>query len=347
VKILFAIQATGNGHLSRAREVIPYLEKHGELDIMVSGSDAEVSVPYPVKYSKHGLGFTFGSKGGVNYWSTLKKLKPIRLLRDIRSFPIEKYDVVINDYEAITAWACQMKDKPCIALSHQSSFSSALMPRPAKRDMAVELLLKYYAPFTGAVALHFSNYDNFIHTPIIRSEIRQLESMDRGHCTVYLPAYHDKLLLPILKQVRDVEWHVFTKHSKHPYTSGNVKVKPINNQDYLQSLATCAGLVSGGGFEGPAEAMFLGKKLFVIPQKGQYEQQCNAQAMRLMGAPVVHQLTSDFVDTLKNWLHRSKRIEVNYPDQTEMLVAKAVQMALDGANTNNSNMGSRPASLGI
>lgn len=72
MKILFAIQATGNGHLSRAREVIPYLEKHGDLDIMVSGSDAEVSVPYPVKYNKHGLGFTFGSKGGVNYWSTLK-----------------------------------------------------------------------------------------------------------------------------------------------------------------------------------------------------------------------------------------------------------------------------------
>ncbi len=346
MKILFAIQATGNGHLSRAREVIPFLQQHGELDIMVSGSDAEVSLPYAVKYRKHGLGFTFGSKGGVNYWSTFKKLKPLRLLQDIRSFPIEKYDVVINDYEAITAWACQMKDKPCIALSHQSSFSSRLMPRPAKKDLAVELLLKYYAPFTGAVALHFSNYDNFVHTPIIRSEIRQLESVDKGHCTVYLPAFHDKLLLPILKQVKDVEWHVFTKHSKQPYTSGNVKVKPINNEAYVKSLATCNGLVSGGGFEGPAEAMFLRKKLFVIPQKGQYEQQCNAAALDLMGVPMVHQMGPGFATTLTKWLNQSKPIEVNYPDQTEMLVAKAVQMAMNSANTNSGN-GYKSASSGL
>ncbi len=330
MKILFAVQATGNGHLSRAREVIPYMQQHGELDIMVSGSDAEVSVPYPIKYSKHGLGFTFGNKGGVNYWSTLKKLKPLRLLRDIRSFPIEKYDVVINDYEAITAWACKLKNKPCIALSHQSSFKSKLMPRPEKKDFGVEFLFKYYAPFTEAVALHFSNYDNFVYTPIIRSEIRKLDPVDKGHCTVYLPAYHDKLLLPILKQVRDVEWHVFTKHSKHPYRSGNVKVRPINNEDYIQSLATCNGLVSGGGFEGPAEAMYLGKKLFVIPQKGQYEQQCNAAALNLMGVPVVHQMGPDFADLLFQWLHHTQAVPVNYPDQTEMLVAKVVQMALDG-----------------
>ena len=33
MKILYAIQGTGNGHISRAREIIPLLQKYGELDI--------------------------------------------------------------------------------------------------------------------------------------------------------------------------------------------------------------------------------------------------------------------------------------------------------------------------
>jgi hypothetical protein len=42
-------------------------------------------------------------------------------------------------------------------------------------------------------------------------------------------------------------------------------------------------------FETPAEALFLGKKLLVIPMTGQYEQECNAAALAalmLTTAPV-------------------------------------------------------------
>ena len=33
MKILFAIQGTGNGHLSRARDVYPELLKYGQVDV--------------------------------------------------------------------------------------------------------------------------------------------------------------------------------------------------------------------------------------------------------------------------------------------------------------------------
>jgi uncharacterized protein (TIGR00661 family) len=56
----------------------------------------------------------------------------------------------------------------------------------------------------------------------------------------------------------------------------NVQCIPINNEGFNTSLASCAGLLTGGGFEGPAEALFLGKKVLMIPMRGQYEQQCNA-----------------------------------------------------------------------
>ena len=124
MKILLAIQATGNGHLSRAREIIPHLLNYGELDLLISGTQADVTLPYLIKYKKNGAGFTFGKKGGIDIIDTVKKLKPFEFFNDIKKFPVQNYDLIINDFEPITAWACKLKNKPCIALSHQSSYLS-------------------------------------------------------------------------------------------------------------------------------------------------------------------------------------------------------------------------------
>jgi len=38
MKILYAVQATGNGHIARAIEMMPHLQKYGEVDVFLSGS---------------------------------------------------------------------------------------------------------------------------------------------------------------------------------------------------------------------------------------------------------------------------------------------------------------------
>ena len=63
MKILFAIQGTGNGHLSRARDIYPELAKYGDVDVLISGIQADVAVPFPVKYKLYGMSFIFGKKG--------------------------------------------------------------------------------------------------------------------------------------------------------------------------------------------------------------------------------------------------------------------------------------------
>ena len=73
MRILYAIQGTGNGHLSRARDVIPVLQKKGDLDLLVSGIQADVSLPFPTKYKLKGLSFIFGKNGGVDLWKTYLK----------------------------------------------------------------------------------------------------------------------------------------------------------------------------------------------------------------------------------------------------------------------------------
>ena len=64
MKILYAIHRTGNGHISRARDIIPELQKKGVVDILISGPEADVELGYPVKYTLKGLSFVFGKKRG-------------------------------------------------------------------------------------------------------------------------------------------------------------------------------------------------------------------------------------------------------------------------------------------
>ena len=90
-------------------------------------------------------------------------------------------------------------------------------------------------------------------------------------------------------------------------------------------MATSKGVLCGSGFETPAEALFMRKKLLVIPMKGQYEQQCNAAALKDMGVPVVKALKKKFIKDIINWVETDTIVEVNYPDITEQIIDKLLQ----------------------
>ena len=76
-----------------------------------------------------------------------------------------------------------------------------------------------------------------------------------------------------------MEWKVFSKYSKSTGQGKNVEVFPIDESQYLKYFEGCDGILCNAGFETPAEALFMDKKLFVIPIHNQYEQECNACAL--------------------------------------------------------------------
>lgn len=322
MKILFAIQGTGNGHLSRARDVYPELCKYGEVDVLISGIQADVEVPFPVKYKKYGMSFIFGKKGGVDIWQTAKKLKLFRLIDDIQQFPIEDYDLVINDFEPISAWACKLRKVPCVSLSHQCAVLNENAPKPEKSDWKGRVVLKYYAPVTASYGFHYKSYADNIFTPVIRKQVRDAVVTNKGHYTVYLPAYEDSVLIEHLSNFKNVNWEVFSKHNKEAYTHDNIHLRPINNDAFIESMASSTGVLCGAGFEGPAEALFLGKKVLAIPMQEQYEQQCNAAALEDLGVPVIKSLSKKYYDVIENWINSDQNINVNYPDITAKVIGK-------------------------
>jgi len=320
MRILYAIQGTGNGHLSRSMDIVPLLKKMGDVDVLVSGTQGDLTLPFQVKYVLHGFGFVFGKSGGVDIWETYKKSRFRKFLKEISVLPVEQYDLVINDFEPVSAWACYMKNKPCIGLSHQAAVLAENAPKPEEADMIGKLVLKNYAPVTEQYGFHFAKFDTNIFTPVIRQQVREQQVENKGHYTVYLPAYDDTRLVKRLSEFKDIKWDVFSKHNKKTFKQKNVYIQPIDNEKFIKSMAQSEGVLCGGGFETPAEALYMQKKLLVIPMKTQYEQQLNAAALKQMGVPVIKSLKPKHSDTIREWIDNGRIIKVDYPDTTQQIL---------------------------
>lgn len=326
MKILYAIQGTGNGHVTRAEDVIPFLREYGELDLLVSGAQADVKLPYPVKYKSKGLSFFFGTSGGINFFKTFKQNSSKEIYKEIKKFPVDKYDLVINDFEPITAWACRKREVPCVGLSHQSALLSPNVPRPNNMDPVGEWLIHNYAPTKKNVSFHFEPYDTNIFTPVIRKGIRECKNQVKDHYTVYLPAYDDRKLVPLLAKIGNVRWHIFSKHAKKSYQIGKLSVYPVNKEEFAESMTSAKGILCGAGFETPAETLYLHKKLLVVPMKSQLEQHYNAASLKKLGVPVIKKVRKKHLDKIIEWIETDNIVSVDYKDITGEAVAKAISL---------------------
>ena len=152
----------GQCHISRARALVPELQKHCELDLLISGTESEVTLPHPVKYNFRGFSFLYNRKGGINYTRSGVQNFSFRLLKEIWECPVKQYDLVINDFEPVSAWAARLRGTPLVAVGHQASFASPNTPRPGRKDPLGEAVLRHYAPAERSIGLHFDSYDDFI-----------------------------------------------------------------------------------------------------------------------------------------------------------------------------------------
>ena len=206
-------------------------------------------------------------------------------------------------------------------------------PKTENIDMMGKLILKNYAPNTAHYGFHFEPYDKDIFTPVIRSQVRRQKVENKDHYTVYLPAYDDKRLIAKLSQFKNVNWDVFSKHNKKAFRTKNITIQPINNEKFVKSMAQSSGVLCGAGFETPAEALFMKKKLLVIPMNNQYEQHLNAAALKLMGVPVIKNLKPRYDMVISNWLENGRTIEVNYPDNTQQIIDWIIETHINKDHT--------------
>ncbi|WP_068940210.1 glycosyltransferase family protein [Chryseobacterium timonianum] len=320
MKILYAFQGTGNGHVARAQEIIPILKKYASVDTLISGHQSQLKADFPIDFQYRGISLLYNKTGGLSYRKTFTDNKFIDAAKTIRNLELSQYDLIINDYEPLTGWASKLKKLPMIELSHQASMSFPETPKPKKKDFLGEMILKYYVPSERKIGFHFENYHPQIKKPVIRKKIRNLNPYKKGYYLVYLPSFADENIIKVLRKI-PVEWKVFSKYSKVQVKVKNVEVFPIDEIQYLKYFEGCEGILCNAGFETPAEALFMDKKLFVIPIHNQYEQECNACALDTMGIPNSKVLN---LQEIMEWVASDHHLVVDYPDNIEEILVKDV-----------------------
>ena len=320
MKILYAIQGTGNGHISRAKEIVPALLKRSQVDLLLSGCQADVKLGHKINYSYKGFSFYFGKKGGIDFGKTIKKNNFFRFIKEIINCPVKNYDLVINDFEPISAWACKLRGVKCISLSHQSALYTKNVPEPYFYNFLGKFIIKHYASSKFNYGFHFKKYNENVFSPIIRNDIRLLKRTEKDHYTVYLPAYSDEKLISVLSKIKGIKWKVFSKHADKYYQRKNVYIKPIHSKKFEKSIASCTGILCGAGFETPAEAIYLKKKLMVIPMKNQYEQHFNARALEELGVPTIKSLKKKYIPEIEHWVKTDAKVSLRFPNETQQIV---------------------------
>jgi uncharacterized protein (TIGR00661 family) len=335
MKILYAVQATGNGHISRAHEVFPYLAELGEVHIFLSGANSALELKLPVKFRSKGCSLYYTKTGGIHYLKTFGAYDISRIKREAAELPVEKYDLIINDFEHITSQACIKKKKESIQFGHQASFSSVKAPRPEKKSFTGEYVLKNYAPCTHYLGLHFEKYDSFIFPPVIKNHFLHVRPHDHGHLTVYLPAFNADYICSVLQNfLPNVQIHIFNRSFQTPQQKGNITFFPVNMDYFNNSLIHCHAILTGAGFETPAEALYLKKKLIVVPISGQYEQLCNAAALSKLGVPVVKKFNMENGKIISEWFNSPCdpiKMEANHiPDTIQYLLSLNLLNSIPG-----------------
>ncbi len=326
MKIIYAVQGTGNGHISRANQLVPELEKYGTVHVFLSGSNYTLQPNFRVRYASKGLSLFYNECGSISISRTFKDNSLRNAMKDARELPVENYDLIINDFDFVTAMACRKKNVNSVQLGHQASFMSANTPRPTSKNWLGEWVLKNFANSTQYMGFHFKEYDSFIYPPVVKNEIMAATPVDMGHVSIYLPSMQAHCLQPVLANLKDIPFHWFLAGIEKVYTEGNITYYPINDKLFTDSLVKCHGLITGGGFETPSEALFLGKKLMSIPIDKHYEQQCNAAALEKMGVKTLLSPSMELLQAeIALWYEDGKVLErlraSNVPSVVEKLVA--------------------------
>jgi uncharacterized protein (TIGR00661 family) len=199
-----------------------------------------------------------------------------------------------------------------VNFGHQASFQSEHTPRPEKKNIAGEYVLKNYAKASRYIGLHFKPYDDFIFPPVIKKEILEADPTDKNYITVYLPSWCELQLKTLFEKFTAVQFEIFCRQTIHINKQGNITFLPVDKKLFNRSLIHCSGIITGGGFETPAEALHLGKKVMAIPIRGQYEQQCNAAALKEMGVCCLKKIDENFETQFTEWMNTRNTVQVNY-----------------------------------
>ena len=174
--------------------------------------------------------------------------------------------------------------------------------------------------------MHFQKFDDFVYYPVIRTEIRNATVSDKDFTLVYLNSFRDEELMKCFTEdkLRHQKFIIYSAVAKRTTTYENCTVKPLDNESFISDMVSCSRVITAGGFQTISEALYLGKKLFVIPIKQHSEQKDNAQVLEQMGVKTSTELNAY---EIKAWMDNPNTVEIKFEDDLQKIVDAILNIA--------------------
>lgn len=317
MRIFYGVQGTGNGHITRARVMAKELYRAGvDVDFQFTGRafdkyfDMTIFNGYQLR---HGLTFA-ADKGQVSYFKTLLTAKPITFIKDVKTLDLTDYDLVISDFEPVTAWAAKSQGVPVLGIGHQYAFNHKIPKKGS--DPFAEMVMKLFAPADIGVGLHWHHFGQRVLPPII--EVReQLKPIVKNKIIVYLPFEDTCEVMSHLLPFSDYEFHIYTPEVVAS-EADFIMCKPLSREGFQEDMLDCSGVISNAGFELASESLQMGKKILAKPLHAQMEQISNAAALQQLGYG--HIMDDINTEVIGHWLHNVHAVRLTYPNTARIIV---------------------------
>lgn len=318
MKILYGVQGTGNGHISRATAIGAALAQHPEVDVtwLFSGRNKEDLFGVADNFLWR-RGMTFATQdGSLKYLRTMLTNNLWQFAGEVRGLDLERYDSIIVDFEPVVGWAAKLRGRKSIGIGHQYAFA---YPVPMTGDNFLgKLILRQFGPASQSLGLHWHHFNYPILPPVVDLSGYVRTRVVANKVVVYLSFEDQSRVIEILRNIPTHEFFIYAPGLKRHDTC-NIHTRPPSKAGFKQDLVTASSVICNTGFELLSECFTLGIRVLTKPLAKQLEQLSNALALEQLGyATVIHEISRQGI---ADWLQRDDFVRVNYPPVHEHIAA--------------------------
>jgi uncharacterized protein (TIGR00661 family) len=305
MRILYGVVGEGMGHATRSKVVCEHLAARGhQVKIVVSGrAHAFLAKSFPDVVEIRGLTIRYVDNR-LDRDGTIARnflAAPAILATNVGAYFDKvarfKPDAVISDFDSFAYLFAKRHRIPVVSIDNQQIISRCKLGKFAKQDVKVDYqMTKAFVRAKLPACNHYVITSFFFPTvrkkyeddttlvpPILRESVLEARKRSRSgdHVLVYQTSTSDTKLLGELERVRGAKFVVYGL--RRNARQGNCILKEFSEDGFVEDLATARAVVSNGGLSLIGEAVYLGKPVFSVPVRNQYEQILNARYLEELG----------------------------------------------------------------
>jgi uncharacterized protein (TIGR00661 family) len=305
MRILYGVVGEGMGHATRSKVTCEHLVASGhEVKIVVSGrAHAFLAKSFPDVVEIKGLTIRYVDNR-MDRDGTLARnvlAAPGLVASNVNAYfdKVAKFapDAVISDFDSFAYLFAKRHGLPVLSIDNQQIISRCKLGKFAKEGAKVDYqMTKAFVRAKLPACDHYVittffyppvrpkyEKDTTLVPPILRKSIIDAKKKARAgeHVLVYQTSASDTKLVDELNRVRSTKFVVYglRKNARH----GNCTLKEFSEDGFVEDLASARAVVANGGLSLIGEAVFLGKPIFSVPVRNQYEQVLNARYLEELG----------------------------------------------------------------